>query len=227
MPPENVLTKSLRRSHSSNIRSRASHRSRRACRGTWYSTPWMSVFSHAVVSPSRLGSWNTTPNRLRTSVGCAVGSSPSSSSEPLVGRSRLVSILMVVVLPAPFGPRNAKISPARTSNETSLTALTSPNDLTMCWTRMMGRSLTTLEHHGLNGVRPRSDLDRGPADGEVIRSALCRGVHDDHDHLPVVVDEARREQHAAARRRQDPAGDRKSTRLNSSHQIISYAVFCL
>src|SRR5258708_21099984 len=25
----------------------------------------------------------------------------------------------------------------------------------------------------------------------------------------------------------DPAGDRKSTRLNSSHQIISYAVFCL
>src|SRR5438552_14030887 len=25
----------------------------------------------------------------------------------------------------------------------------------------------------------------------------------------------------------DPLGDRKSTRLNSSHQIISYAVFCL
>src|SRR5215216_7497661 len=25
----------------------------------------------------------------------------------------------------------------------------------------------------------------------------------------------------------DPRGDRKSTRLNSSHQIISYAVFCL
>src|SRR5207244_8553497 len=27
--------------------------------------------------------------------------------------------------------------------------------------------------------------------------------------------------------RQDPEADRKSTRLNSSHQIISYAVFCL
>src|SRR5574344_2242173 len=25
----------------------------------------------------------------------------------------------------------------------------------------------------------------------------------------------------------DPSADRKSTRLNSSHQIISYAVFCL
>src|SRR5438874_11664867 len=63
-----VLTKSLRRSHSSNIRSRASHRSRRACRGTWYSTPWISMFSHAVSSLSRLGSWKTTPNRLRTAV---------------------------------------------------------------------------------------------------------------------------------------------------------------
>src|SRR5258708_25112098 len=29
------------------------------------------------------------------------------------------------------------------------------------------------------------------------------------------------------RRRSAQAGDRKSTRLNSSHQIISYAVFCL
>src|SRR5258708_26570279 len=28
-------------------------------------------------------------------------------------------------------------------------------------------------------------------------------------------------------RRSEPAADRKSTRLNSSHQIISYAVFCL
>src|SRR5260364_11006 len=28
-------------------------------------------------------------------------------------------------------------------------------------------------------------------------------------------------------REKPPRGDRKSTRLNSSHQIISYAVFCL
>src|SRR2546426_8472174 len=32
--------------------------------------------------------------------------------------------------------------------------------------------------------------------------------------------------HPRARRR-DPAQDRKSTRLNSSHLVISYAVFCL
>src|SRR5256885_7679145 len=29
------------------------------------------------------------------------------------------------------------------------------------------------------------------------------------------------------RRRDGPVGDRKSTRLNSSHLVISYAVFCL
>src|SRR2546426_2299858 len=31
----------------------------------------------------------------------------------------------------------------------------------------------------------------------------------------------------AARRGQEPRTDRKSTRLNSSHLVISYAVFCL
>src|SRR5690625_3662074 len=33
--------------------------------------------------------------------------------------------------------------------------------------------------------------------------------------------------HSRHERRADPAGDRKSTRLNSSHVAISYAVFCL
>src|SRR5438552_13000233 len=32
---------------------------------------------------------------------------------------------------------------------------------------------------------------------------------------------------AVCERRGDARGDRKSTRLNSSHQIITYAVFCL
>src|SRR3990170_7551703 len=48
-----------------------------------------------------------------------------------------------------------------------------------------------------------------------------------HDALPI---SPRRRGHLPARHRQDPRAprrDRKSTRLNSSHQIISYAVFCL
>src|SRR3712207_8641708 len=36
-----------------------------------------------------------------------------------------------------------------------------------------------------------------------------------------------RERQARRLPRADPAGDRKSTRLNSSHANISYAVFCL
>src|SRR5438552_8018028 len=43
------------------------------------------------------------------------------------------------------------------------------------------------------------------------RSALHDGARRDHD----------------LRRLHAPRRDRKSTRLNSSHQIISYAVFCL
>src|SRR5258708_30585663 len=36
-----------------------------------------------------------------------------------------------------------------------------------------------------------------------------------------------RRQRPAPEQNADETGDRKSTRLNSSHQIISYAVFCL
>src|SRR2546427_9310436 len=41
------------------------------------------------------------------------------------------------------------------------------------------------------------------------------------------ADHARRGRAAAGRRRPHPQQDRKSTRLNSSHSQISYAVFCL
>src|SRR5438552_19057823 len=53
----------------------------------------------------------------------------------------------------------------------------------------------------------------------LFRSVVARGpsslARRDVDRVP-------RPAHRRARR-----GDRKSTRLNSSHQIISYAVFCL
>src|SRR2546429_9062040 len=40
-------------------------------------------------------------------------------------------------------------------------------------------------------------------------------------------DERREHQHGSRKGRDPPGGDRKSTRLNSSHGYISYAVFCL
>src|SRR6266571_7488010 len=48
-----------------------------------------------------------------------------------------------------------------------------------------------------------------------------------HDALPIRHAGGRRRPCAAAARGAHPMSDRKSTRLNSSHMSISYAVFCL
>src|SRR5258708_24568054 len=67
----------------------------------------------------------------------------------------------------------------------------------------------------------RSDDAREPA-----RRALRLGRELLRGHAPRRPLEGGRRQ-AAARRPPSSGRDRKSTRLNSSHQIISYAVFCL
>src|SRR5258708_24392781 len=78
----------------------------------------------------------------------------------------------------------------------------------------------------------------------LLRSALCVFFFNDtatteiytlslHDALPIFPGRTARRAAAAAtagcpeRSRTARCRDRKSTRLNSSHQIISYAVFCL
>src|SRR5258708_28219422 len=53
-------------------------------------------------------------------------------------------------------------------------------------------------------------------------TTLFRSVHEAGGDEQVVVGQQRDEAG-----QQIAVGDRKSTRLNSSHQIISYAVFCL
>jgi hypothetical protein len=45
---------------------------------------------------------------------------------PEVTRAKPTIALIVVVLPAPFGPKNAKKSPASTRSEMPLTAVKSP-----------------------------------------------------------------------------------------------------
>jgi hypothetical protein len=51
---------------------------------------------------------------------------PPTVADPDVGCSRPHSIRIVVDLPAPLLPRNPKISPARTSKDTSSTATKFP-----------------------------------------------------------------------------------------------------
>src|SRR5215831_5955349 len=53
-------------------------------------------------------------------------SSPLTYASPLVGSSRVASILIRVVLPAPFGPRSPKTSPSSISRSTLSSATTSP-----------------------------------------------------------------------------------------------------
>ena len=61
----------------------------------------------------------TEPIASGLGIGC-----PSNDALPLVGEMRPVSILIVVVLPAPFGPRKPKISPRFTVKLTPRTAST-------------------------------------------------------------------------------------------------------
>jgi len=84
------------------------------------------------------------PNRRLTSSCSETGLSPSIEIAPLVGRSIVVSIWMVVVLPAPFGPRKAKISPARTWKEISSTARRVPKTFTKPWTWIIDTILNGL-----------------------------------------------------------------------------------
>src|SRR5579871_909232 len=59
-------------------------------------------------------------------------SMPSISAMPAEGMSRVASILIVVVLPAPLGPIKPKMSPRSNSSERSLTATRSLYSLRRC-----------------------------------------------------------------------------------------------
>src|SRR6266446_48612 len=60
------------------------------------------------------------------------------------------------------------------------------------------------EYDRLNGVWPRIDRDRRRTEDEVVLPRLGRRVHHDDDHGAVRVHERGYEQHAAARRRDNP-----------------------
>src|SRR5260370_37175229 len=61
--------------------------------------------------------------RFLTSIGCSRTSKPATVAAPDVGGRKHVRVRIVVVLPAPFGPRKPTIWPFWTSNEMSSTAV--------------------------------------------------------------------------------------------------------
>src|SRR6266571_2196502 len=97
-----------------------------------------------------------------------------------------------------------------------------------------------LANHPQELVRIRRDaqallLHHFPAHVELVQRVVQRlhpvllaGLHRRFDLVHLVVADQRADRRRADHdlRRHDPAPDRKSTRLNSSHMSISYAVFC-
>jgi len=67
---------------------------------------------------------------------------PATRASPEVGGNRVVSILMVVVLPAPFEPSRPKISPALTERVSSFTAVNDPNRRVRCSISRTGSLIT-------------------------------------------------------------------------------------
>ncbi len=61
--------------------------------------------------------------RFFTSRGCSKTSKPATVAFPEVGGKKHVSMRMVVVLPAPLGPRNPTIWPLETEKEMWSTAV--------------------------------------------------------------------------------------------------------
>src|SRR4029453_4542596 len=99
---------------------------------------------------------------------------PSISTRPAVGLSRPAIIRIVVVLPAPLGPRKPWISPGGPSRLTPCTATKSPYFLTRSWTRI---------------TRPLSSAGRRPAprpasvpprDVDVERPGVSDGASHQH-----------------------------------------------
>src|SRR5204862_5525357 len=96
------------------------------------------------------------------------GTNPVASTRPLVGYKSPASILSVVVLPAPFGPRNATISPGTIRNVTLRTAFTSryrgrrsarraprsPGSRTFTWNVLLNRSASTIDGMGVREIYP-------------------------------------------------------------------------
>ena len=66
------------------------------------------------------------PRRTRSEVGAAVTSVPSSEIAPASAGSAPEISRSAVVLPEPFGPISAAVSPRRSSSEKSSTAITPP-----------------------------------------------------------------------------------------------------
>ena len=116
-------------------------------------------------------------------------SSPPTAIRPLVAGRNAVIIRMVVLLPAPFGPRKPSTCPSGTKNEMSST--------TGVWTKtLLSRSTSIIEDHLLPLPPASAGADLGSVDGLCGKQDSClrrarwakadgrRGCNDGASHPP-------------------------------------------
>ena len=125
-PPESAITGAFARSVRWNFTSRSSAAAREAAAPIPKKRPWKYRFSHTVSARSRVFVWGTTPISCLAIAGWRTTSTPPTNASPDVGITRVVSMLAVVVLPAPLGPSRPKISPSQTVRLSPSTAVTPP-----------------------------------------------------------------------------------------------------
>src|SRR5437870_11020388 len=138
----------------------------------------------------------------------STGLEPPAAMRPAVGRSIPPRRFSRVVFPHPEGPWTAPSSPSATCMSRPRSAITSDfpvrYTLIRSFVRMFGTSTTPQFQDPANVHARDAERDRE-------RCQEHRGRRQDQEEQRL--------------RRKDE--DRKSTRLNSSHVAISYAVFCL
>jgi hypothetical protein len=151
-PPDSALggTARCRSSRPTSPASSATRSRRRSAVQPWWMRSTSSIAVSALCRGSRLvyGSWKTICTsrprcrRLPAARAGVLRSLPQALICPLVGRSRPMIILAIVVLPEPDSPTIASDSPSPTVNDTSSTATRSPNSL---------RRFATLSTSGTGG----------------------------------------------------------------------------
>src|SRR5918911_1075341 len=109
--------------------------------------------------------WNerASPLRARRGADKSVTSSPAKVMRPLSGRMLPASWPMNVVLPAPFGPMMAWVSPSRTSRSMPSVARSAPKFFVSLRTSSIGlvedaRQSAAEEDHREDQERPHQDL---------------------------------------------------------------------
>ena len=142
MPPLNLSTRSFWRSTSVISSSTSSTRFLSASPESPYIRPQKTRFSRALMSGYRAMSCGTTPMVSLTAWGSLTMEWPATAASPPLGRSRQLSMEMVVLLPAPLGPRRLKISPSAMSKLTPSTAST-PLGGSYCLRRSLTSTMLT------------------------------------------------------------------------------------